>query len=181
MAISRNQKVETLARLKETVASQKAVVLLTTLDSKETLDASKNVDLRKKSAEKGMKMEIVKNTLIPLAFEKTGNIPAITGQTFLVYMKDHEDTDEVTVPKNIVDIIKGDFKDNISVLGAVVGDEFYDKAKTIALSKTLTKADSMAMIAGLLQQIGGGKIATLVQEVPASIARGVKEVANQKS
>jgi ribosomal protein L10 len=180
MAISRNQKVATLSRLRETVASQKAVVLLTTRDSKESLNAEKNFELRKKAAEFGIKLEIIKNTLIPLAFADTKDIPELTGQTFLAYKHDWNDTDEVSVPKAMVGIVADGFADSVAVHGSVVSGAYFDSAKTITLSKTPSKLESLSMLAALLQQLGGGKIATLVREVPASLARGVKAVAAQK-
>ncbi len=180
MAISRNQKVATLSRLRETVASQKAVVLLTTNDSKESLNAGKNQELRKIAAQSGIKLEIIKNTLIPLTFADTKDIPTLFGQTFLAYKHDWQNTDEVTVPKAVVEMIKEGFADSVAVHGSIVSGEYFDAAKTVALSKTPSKLDSLSMLAGLLQQLGGGKIATLVREVPASLARSVQAVAAQK-
>jgi ribosomal protein L10 len=179
MAVSKVQKIAILAQLRDEVASQKAVVLLTTRGTDETISASKNFELRSKADKQGMKLTVVKNTLIPLTF--TGaTMPELVGQTYLVYKKDWNDTDEVTVPKSIVDIIADGFEKNVIVLGSVVNGEFYDSAKTVLLSKTPTKQDSLAMLAGLIQQLGGGKIATLIKEIPTQTARAISEVAKAK-
>lgn len=181
MAKTRAQKIADLSRLREEVASQKAVVILTTKSAKESLNASKNVDLRKKIAESNIGIEVVKNTLIPLAFEQTKEIPNLTGQNFLVYSKNWQQTDEVTTPKVIVNLVKKEFADNFEIVGSVVNGEFYDATKTVVLSKTPSKQDSMAMVAGMLQTIGGGKIASLSKEIVGKLARAIGEVAKTKN
>ena len=184
MAKTRATKVADLSRLREEVASQKAVVLLSTKGSEETLNASSNFALRKKAADQGVRLEIVKNTLIPLMFPQVDGVPLFVGQTYVVYkagVESPQDTDEVTVPKSIVGLVQEDFKTQISILGSFVDGVYFDGAKTIALSKTASKQDSLAQLAGLLKQLGGGKIASLVKEIPSKTARAIGEVARTKA
>lgn len=181
MATSKAQKVQTLSLLQDDVAQQKAVVFLTTQGVEESLNASKNVEIRQKANAQNVSLKVVKNTLIHKAFGSATGFPEqIIGPTFVVFAKSGE-TDEVTVPKVIVDLVNADFKNNFSILGSVVNGEFYDSVKTVALAKTPSKLESMAKLAGVLQQIGGGKLASLLKEVSAKLARSVGEVAKTKT
>jgi large subunit ribosomal protein L10 len=168
MAVLKSKKQAIFAELTNEIATQKAVVLLTTKDSTENLTAQSNTDLRRVLRKSGIKVQVIKNTLINKAF---ADAPTLVGPTYLTYMVDGSDTDEVTVPKEVTKILK-DFADNISLYGSIVNGEFLDKAKTIQLSKVSTKEESLAKIAGALNSITA-KIALSIKEVPASIARGV--------
>lgn len=181
MATSKAQKMQTLSLLQEDVSKQKAVVFLTTLGAEASLNASQNVEIRQKANQSNVGLKVIKNTLIKKAFGEAAGFPEqIVGPTFVVFAKSGE-TDEVTVPKTIVDIVNKDFKDQFKILGSVVNNEFYDGSKTEQLAKTPSKLESMAKIAGLLQQIGGGTIASLLQEISAKTARAIGEVAKSKT
>jgi large subunit ribosomal protein L10 len=168
MAVLKSKKQAIFAELTSEIASQKAIVLLTTKDADSSLNASSNTNLRKELRKAGIKVQVVKNTLINKAFE---DAPKLTGPTYLTYLVDGSNSDEVTVPKSVTEVLK-EFKDSIKLYGSVVNGEFYDYAKTVQLSKVSTKEESLAKIAGALNAITA-KIAISVKEVPASIARGV--------
>ena len=168
MAVLKSKKQAIFAELTNEIATQKAVVLLTTKDSTENLTAQSNTDLRRVLRKSGIKVQVIKNTLINKAF---ADAPTLVGPTYVTYMVDGSNSDEVTVPKEVTAILK-DFADNISLYGSIVNGEFLDKAKTIQLSKVSTKEESLAKIAGALNTITA-KIALSIKEVPASIARGV--------
>jgi large subunit ribosomal protein L10 len=168
MAVLKSKKQAIFAELNNEIATQKAIVLLTTKDTSISLDASSNTNLRRELRKVGIKVQVVKNTLINKAFEGT---PKLTGPTYLTYMVDGSNTDEVTVPKEVTAVLK-EFKDSIMLYGSVVNGEFFDQAKTIQLSKVSTKEESMAKIAGAINSITA-KIAIAIKEVPASVARGV--------
>jgi large subunit ribosomal protein L10 len=170
MAVTKLQKHAIAKQLADDVASQKAVVILTTKDTTTTLNATKNTEFRKTCYDNGVSVQVVKNTLISLTFPE---VKDLTGQTFLAYLTDGTNGDEIKAPKAVVDQIEGDFKDYFSVLGSVVNGEFYDKAATVQLSKVPSFDQSMAMVAGTLNQITA-KIAIAIKEVAAGLARGVK-------
>ena len=175
MAITKAQKVSLLQDLADNVVSQKSVVLLNTDGVKVNLTAQTNSDLRKKADEQGVRLKIVKNTLIRRSFPDL-DIPEFTGQTFMAYSTSApEETDEVSVAKAIVGIVKSDFKDNVNVFGAVVDGKFLDSVGAVTLSNTPTKQDSLATVAVMMSQLAGGKVATLVKEVTNKVARGVGE------
>jgi ribosomal protein L10 len=181
MATSKAQKVQTLSLLQGDVASQKAVVFLTTLGAESSLNAAQNFDIRQKANKSNVGLKVVKNTLIQLAFGKATGFPEnIVGSTFVVYAKSG-DTDEISVPKAIVELVATDFKDQFKILGSVVNGEFYDSNKTVELAKTPSKLESMAKLAGVLQQVGGGKLASLLKEISAKTARAIGEVAKTKT
>ena len=181
MATSKAQKVQTLSMLQENVVQQKAVVFLTTKGSEESLNAAKNVEIRQKANAENVALKVIKNTLIVKTFGHASGFPEnLTGPTFVVYAKSGE-TDEVTVPKAIINLVKKDFKGNFQIFGSVINGEFYDGKRTELLANTPSKLDSMAKLAGVLQQLGGGKIASLLKEVSAQTARAIGEVAKTKT
>jgi large subunit ribosomal protein L10 len=168
MAITRIKKEAIFAELNSEIASQKAVVLLTTKDSKENLNSVSNTAMRRVLRKSGIKVQVIKNTLINKTFEDT---PKLTGPTYVTYLIDGVNSDEVTVPKIVSETLK-EYSESISILGSVVNGEFYNKAQTIQLSNVSTKLESLAKIAGALNSITA-KIAISVKEIPASVARGV--------
>jgi large subunit ribosomal protein L10 len=173
MAISKRKKVEILDEINSQVKVQKSVVLLSTNGSENSIDSQANFEIRKKANEQGVKLRIVKNTLIQKSFE---NVPDLIGQTYLGYLNDPEKSDEVTVPKVLVEITaKKDYKNSLKVVGSVVNGEFLDSNDTVNLSKVPSFNDSMSMVAGSLNQVIS-KIALTVNEVPSGVARGVSEV-----
>ena len=170
MAITKTQKHSIVSYLNDNVSSQKAVVLLTTRDTAATVDANQNFAFRKNCYDQGLSVQVVKNSLIQVAFPEVKNL---VGQTYIVFMTDGAKSDEVTAPKVIAEAVAKDFKENFDIIGSVVNGEFYDKVSTIALSKVPTFNDSMAMIAGTINQITA-KIAIAIKEIPTSVARGVQ-------
>jgi large subunit ribosomal protein L10 len=169
MAIPHSQKVAILEELNNQVVPQKSVVILTTQGATQSLDSVSNFKIRSTARQNGVAIKVVKNTLIKKAFEST---PNLVGPSYLAYMIEGQTSDEVTVPKIIVDLISKDFKDNIGIVGAVVNGEFLDAKQTEQLSKTPSFNDSMAMLAGSLNQLAT-KIALGVKEIPAGVARGI--------
>jgi large subunit ribosomal protein L10 len=171
MAITHDQKVTILDVLTNNVATQKSVLFLTTKNTEEPVDAATNQKFRMAAREKGVMIQIIKNTLIKRVFP---NLPELNGQTYVAYLFDGQESDEVTVAKGVVDLVSKDFKMNFDYVGSVVVGEFYDKTQTIKLAKTPTKEESMAQLAGALNQITA-KIAIGVKEIPTGVARGVSE------
>lgn len=181
MAISRNQKEALIKELLENAMSQKAVVLLNS-EGKEAMDAASNFELRNGANQNGVTLKIVKNTLVKrLLDDAEGDIPEFTGQTYMAYSLDSEKADEVSVPKAIVSLVAKDFKNNLKVLGAVVNGQFLDSETAIQLSKTPSKDESIATLAGMLSRLAGGTIATLLNDNASKIARSIAEVAKTKT
>ncbi len=168
MAITRIKKEAIFAELNSEIASQKAVVLLTTKDSQSSLNSVSNTSMRRELRNSGVKVQVIKNTLINKTFE---GAPKLVGPTYVSYLLDGNNSDEVTVPKIITKVLK-EYSDSISILGSVVNGEFYNRAQTIQLSNVSTKEESLAKIAGAINSITA-KIAISVKEIPASVARGV--------
>jgi large subunit ribosomal protein L10 len=171
MAVTKAKKSQILTVLKDQIAIQKAVVLLTTNEAKDTINSSDNALLRRFCYDNQLDTQVVKNTLIQKAFPSITNL---VGQTYVISHKS-SDVDEVSVPKAIINIITNnkEFNDKLSVKGSIINGEFYDRSATVALSKVPSFNDSMAMIAGSINQITA-KIAIAVQEIPASLARVIQ-------
>ena len=159
------------------ISDQKSILLITTKGAETNLDSSTNTDFRKSSRKEGVVLQVVKNTLINKAFPE---VPKLTGQTYIAYLEQEIESDEVKVPKTTIGLLSKDFKEYFEVIGAVVNGEFYDKTKAIQLSKTPSYQDSMSMIAGSLNQVAT-KLAMSIKEIPSGVARGISEVQKNKS
>jgi len=177
MALTRIQKQEIIDDLLNSVATQKSVLLLTTSGAEASLNSKLNSKIRSEARKNGVILKIVKNTLVKRVFEDT---PDLVGQTYLAYLENQENSDEIKVPKSMVGMVNKDFKENFIILGAVVNGEFFDSAKTQQLSKTPSLQDSMSSVAGSLNQIAT-KLAMAIKEIPAGVARGISEISKQKS
>jgi|GEM_PF-1001438 len=177
MAITRIKKEEIVDFLQTKVATQKSVVLLTTKGAEKSLDSELNTNFRKQARNLGIVVKVVKNTITKKIFS---DVEKLEGQTYLAFAEDYEITDEITVPKIIIKLSSDDFKENFSVVGAIVNGQFYNSADAIKLSKVPTKQESMSMVAGTLKALMA-KVPTLVKEVSSKLARSVNEVKNQKS
>jgi large subunit ribosomal protein L10 len=169
MAISYNQKVAVLDHLTTSVASQKAIVLLTTKNSNESLSANLNSQFRKEARQNGIVLKVVKNTIIQKAFT---DVPTLEGPTYLAYLTPDIESDEIKVPKSIVPLVKNNFADNFNIVGSIVNGSFLDSEETISLSKTPSKEESMAKVAGGVNQLAS-KIAISINEIPSKIVRVV--------
>jgi ribosomal protein L10 len=166
MAISKIKKNSILNDLQVNVNDQKSVVLVSTNSTEKTVDAATNFDLRSKSHQAGVKVKVIKNSLIEKNFE---SVTGLSGQTYVAYMNDKDLSNEVIVPKIFIKLIDADFKDNFKVVGAIINGEFVDAVEAIKYSNIPTKDESLAMIAGAVNQIAAG------------VARAVKAVADQKA
>jgi ribosomal protein L10 len=164
MAISKTKKNAILNDLSINVNEQKSVVLVTTKGVEKTVNAKTNFDLRSKANTAGVKVRVVKNSLIEKNFEGVKNL---SGQTYVAYLNDKAQTNEVIVPKIFIKMIDADFKDNFKVVGAIINGEFVDSLEAIKYSNIPTKDESLAMIAGAVNQIAAG------------VARAVKAVSEK--
>ena len=73
-----------------------------------------------------------------------------------------------------------DYKAKVDLVGSIIAGEFYDQARTVALSKVPSFDDSMAMVAGSINQIMA-KLAQVVKEIPSGVVRATSEVQKTKS
>jgi large subunit ribosomal protein L10 len=169
MAVTHQKKVDIVRELQESVATQKTCVLLSTRNTDDTVNSTANFELRFSARKDGVVVRVVKNTLIKIVYPQA---PDLVGQTYLAYLENPQSGDEVTVPKVIVDLVKAKFETKFNVLGSVVNGEFLDTIQTKKLSNTPSFTQSMASLAGTLNQFAS-KIAVGVKEIPSSIARGV--------
>lgn len=166
MAISKIKKNAILNDLSINVNEQKSVVLVTTKDVEKTVDAQTNFNLRSKANTSGLKVKVIKNSLIEKNFD---GVKGLSGQTYVAYLNDKDQTNEVIVPKIFIKMIDADFKDNFKVVGAIINGEFVDAKEAIKYSNIPTKDESLAMIAGAVNQIAAG------------IARAVNAISEKKA
>ena len=88
----------------------------------------------------------------------------MSGQTYMAYLSNVEDTNEVIVPKLFIKMLDKNFKDQFNVVGALINGEFVDATEAIKYSNIPTKLESLGMVAGAINQIASG-IARAVQAV----------------
>ena len=175
MAISRTQKEAILLNLQKNVINQKSIVFLSTFKADQNLNSELNFKARKTAHGKGVAIKVIKNTLISHTFN---NLPKLIGPTYVAYLLDSQNTNEVTVPKIIVNLLEEEFNNYFTVIGSSVNGIFLDKATTSELSKTPTLEESISMIAGLLNKITAN-IAISIKEVPSGTARSISEYSKQ--
>ena len=176
MPISKNKKNEIVGFLQSDVNSQQSVVLVTTKGADTTIVAQTNFDLRKQANDAGLKIQVIKNSLIEKNFK---DVSGLSGQTYVAFLKNKEETNEVIVPKLFIKIIEDGFKDNLKIVGAIINGEFVDAAKAEQYAKVPTKDESIGQIAGSINSIMA-KLAMVIKEVPASTARAISEVSKTK-
>jgi large subunit ribosomal protein L10 len=176
MATPKNKKQLILDNIASDIKVQKSVVFLTTLGAETSLNAENNSNLRKEARKAGIKISVIKNTLLTKSF---ADMPQMGGQTYIAYQVESKNGDEITTPKAIIGLLKEDYKDYFNIVGCVLDGQFIDAAQTVVLSDTPSHRDSMAVIAGTLQTITS-RIALGIKEIPASIARATGEVHKQK-
>jgi large subunit ribosomal protein L10 len=170
MATTKTKKQGIYNDLIERKDSNKAILLISTDGAKKTMDAKTTQEFRSSAIAQGVKLQIVKNTIIA----KTLGEKPKTGQTFLAYLEDASaEQNEVQMPKIMVKSVQKDFAEQVKVIGAIVNGSFISAEEAIALSKFPSKDESLAMMAGQIQQIIS-KIAVGVKEIPASVARGIQ-------
>lgn len=166
MAISKTKKNSILNDLQINVNEQKSVVLVTTKGVEKTVDAQTNFSLRSKANTAGVKVKVIKNSLIEKNF---AGVEKLSGQTYVAYLNDKDQTNEVIVPKIFIKMLDTEFKDNFKVVGAIINGEFVDADEAIKYSNIPTKDESLGMIAGAVNQIAAG------------IARAVKAISEKEA
>jgi large subunit ribosomal protein L10 len=176
MPISKNKKNQIISFLQDDVNSQQSVVLVGTKGADATIVAATNFDLRKQSNDAGLKIQVVKNSLLEKNFKGLSNL---SGQTYMAFLKNKEETNEVIVPKLFIKILNDGFKDNLKIVGAIINGEFVDAATAQQYADVPTKDESLGQIAGAINSITA-KLAMVIKEIPQSTARAISEVSKTK-
>jgi large subunit ribosomal protein L10 len=176
MPISKNKKNQIISFLQDDVNSQQSVVLVGTKGAEATIVAQTNFDLRKQANDAGLKVQVVKNSLLEKNFKGLSNL---SGQTYMAFLKNKEETNEVIVPKLFIKILKDGFKDNLKIVGAIINGEFVDAATAQQYADVPTKDESLGQIAGAINSITA-KLAMVIKEIPTTTARAISEVSKTK-
>lgn len=153
MAITKSKKLALLDFLNAEVNSQKSVVFVTTKGAEKSVNSIANFDLRSKAHHVGLKVKVIKNSLLHV---NNKSVEGLTGQTYMAYLINKEETNEVVVPKSFIKLIQSDFKNNFVVVGALINGEFVDAAEAIKYSNIPTRDESFGMIAGAINQLAAG-------------------------
>ncbi len=153
MATTKSKKLALLDFLNSEVNDQKSVVFVTTKGAEKSINSVVNFDLRSKAFHAGLKVKIIKNSLLQV---NNKSVAGLTGQTYMAYLINKKDTNEVVVPKSFIKLVQSDFKNNFTVVGALINGEFVDATEAIKYSNIPTRDESFGMIAGAINQLAAG-------------------------
>ena len=150
MAVTRQQKEEALADLKEKFKDAKSVIF----SDYRGLSVHDLEKLRRTLREKNVSYKVAKKTLIRIAAEDAGykDIPdeAMDGPTGVAFSYE----DEVSAAKTIGDLSK-EFE-TLKLLGGLMDGDVLDIEKVTALSKMPSKEELLAKLVGSLKSPSSG-------------------------
>lgn len=144
MALNKTQKQKILEELKEKITRQKAIVFAD-FSGLKIKDLSA---LRKKVKCSDCELKVAKKTLISLALKKEGieiNLKKMEGEIVLCFGY----KDEVLPFKILYDFSKE--KENLKILGGLIGEETIEKEKAIEIAQLPTKKELLAKIVGSIK------------------------------
>lgn len=162
MAKTRTQKQEMLERYQNKLSEATGVIVLT----QNGLTPGEINELKQSLQEVGSSFNVVKNTIFQLALEKS-NLPGQdtfnAGPNSVVYTND----DVASTAKILAEFVKT-HKDNIQFKAGILDGQELTLEQVKELSELPSKEQSIAMIAGLLEQNISG-IANVMQDSVRSI------------
>ena len=139
MSQTKEQKKKIIEKLEENIAKQKAMVFVAI----EGLKAAKTFDLRKQLKEADCLLQVVKKTLMNLAFKEKKfdfNAKELKGQPALIFgLKD-----EVAPAKIAFNFSKEN--ENLKILGGFFEDKFRDREEIIALAEIPSKEQLLSKV-----------------------------------
>lgn len=163
-----------VAELKDTLSqSQLAIVI-----NYQGLTVAEITDLRRRLRPSGTECKVTKNTLMRIAVDGTENWEPLAKLS-------KDSTAFLLVKEDIGGAIKAyqDFQKaskKTVILGGVMEGRALSEADVKAIGDLPSKEQLMAQVAGALNALAG-KIATGINEVPASLARALQAVADKES
>lgn len=170
MPKSKLQKQSTLEKIKQQIASAKAVVFTDYKGSK----MKELQELRKNIKDRGGKFEITKITLVKLAFGD-GKLKDLVGKASLALGYSSED--EIGVPKEIKKF--GKTNPNIKILGGFYEGRFLTAEEMSALADIPSKEELIVKLLGMLKSpmyglVGnlGGLAPKLVRTLQVIVGKG---------
>jgi ribosomal protein L10 len=138
------------------------------------IDGNKTVNLRSMLDSKGIKLRVVKNSLVKRATEGTilaAGFQNMEGPHAICWGA----TDIVTLAKELVKFTKDKALQGFEIRGAVLDAEFLEAAQAIDISKWPTREEQIAILLGQILGVGaalsgqfiafGGKLASQIEKI----------------
>jgi len=169
MAITKEKKVEILAKLKNEVVKAKTIVFV----HFKGLPVAEANNLRQTLRESATKFLVAKKTLIRKALTEAGlagELPALDGEVALAYLPAGEagGDDPLAPPRSVYEYEKKT-QGQVKILGGIYESEFRDAAMMITLAQIPSREVLLGQLVGLLQSPIRG------------LAVALSEIAKQKS
>ncbi len=146
MALTRKQKEEILASVKDKIKDQKSIVFTDFTG----LSVSKISELKRKLRESGAEYKVVKKNILARAIDESGieglDVKSFEGSTGVAFSYE----DEVVAAKIINDFIKQGDVGEFKIVGGVLENRAMTKEDVIALAKLPSKEQ---LLANLLAQM----------------------------
>lgn len=147
MALTKEQKKQTLDYLKEKIAEQKAMIFV----SIEKVKVKNLSGLRKDLKQKNCEIKVAKKTLMKLAFKEKGielDLNSLPGEVGLVFGY----KDEVLPAKTVYNFIKGlglaPEDGNLRILGGFLENKFQGSEEIITLAQLPSREELLAKLVG---------------------------------
>lgn len=166
-------KVDTVAALRERVQSAQSTALV----EFNALSVADMTALRRRVAESGGEVKVVKNTLMGLAVKDAGIDgldDVLKGPTFAVFGLE----DPVAAVKAVTDF-GAEHRDQVRLKGGILGDKALNAQEISALAKVPSRMALLAQIAGLFNAPATSLVRVLAEPM-AQVGRALAAVEQQK-
>ena len=154
MALTKDQKQKNIKELKEKIDKQKAIAFANIAGLK-VQDLTK---LRREMKKQECEIKVAKKTLTALALKEKGvlvDFKKIQGELALAFGY----KDEVSAFRILNDFLKE--HEHLKILGGLIGDDFLDQEKAIALAQLPTRDQLLAKLVGSISSPLSGLVFVL--------------------
>jgi len=170
MALTKSKKQEMLSGIKESLKNSKACIIA----DASSVKVADMQDVRKKLRENNAYMKVLKNTLFKKALKDHGlelDEDILTRPLAVAF----DENDEVSPAKILYE--KAKEIENLNILGAIIGKEFFDTSKVNELAQLPAKEELYAKLVGSINSPITGFVNVLAGNMRGlvNVLRGRKE------
>jgi large subunit ribosomal protein L10 len=172
VALTKSEKERIVSEVKEVASKASSLVI----SDARGMKVSELSEVRKNATQAGIHIQIIKNSLAKLAFEGTDfgcSDEALVGPSLFAFS-----FEEPGAAAKLLKTYAKNF-DNLEVKALVVEGQLLDGAQIDILAKLPSREEALGLVASVLQA-PVGKFATLLNEVPSTLARVLTAVNDKK-
>jgi len=173
MALTRQQKEEIVASVKDSLKKQKSTVFT---DFK-GVSVSKMTELKRKLRESGAEYKVIKKNLLQKAVDEAGlegvSVKEFEGSTGVAFSYE----DEVSSAKVVYDFSKQEEVGEFKILGGILENKSMSEAEVLALAKLPSKEQLLGQLVGQLNAPIAGFVNVLAGNIKnlAYVLNAIKE------